>query len=371
MKEIFITGTGFWKPNEIVTNDEIVNSYNAYVDKFNEEFKAEIASGQKSELSYSSSEFIEKASGIKTRYILDKKNVLDPDVMKPTTPPELASNQSLLAEISIIAANKAMESAKINASEIDAVIMGTSHSARNYPAIAIEVQEELGITGYGYDMLVGCSSTTFAISNAFSDISSGLANNILVINPELTSPANDFTLRDSHFIFGDACVATIVQSQAIHDQSFKILNRKLVTQFSNNIRSDFSYMNRTDQLDRDDDELLFRQNGRSVFKEVCPMVVTIINQQLTDMNIDICDIKRLWLHQANGNMISYVAKKLYGDNYDEKLAPMILAEYGNVASAGSVIAFNQTSDDFISGDKGVICSFGAGYSICSLVVEKV
>ena len=62
---------------------------------------------------------------------------------------------------------------------------------------------------------------------------------------------------------------------------------------------------------------------------------------------------------------------LYGDNYDEKLAPMILAEYGNVASAGSVIAFNQTSDDFISGDKGVICSFGAGYSICSLVVEKV
>ena len=50
---------------------------------------------------------------------------------------------------------------------------------------------------------------------------------------------------------------------------------------------------------------------------------------------------------------------------------MILAEYGNVASAGSVIAFNQTSDDFISGDKGVICSFGAGYSICSLVVEKV
>ena len=249
--------------------------------------------------------------------------------------------------------------------------MGTSHSARNYPAIAIEVQEELGITGYGYDMLVGCSSTTFAISNAFSDISSGLANNILVINPELTSPANDFTLRDSHFIFGDACVATIVQSQAINDQSFKILNRKLITQFSNNIRSDFSYMNRTDQLDRDDDELLFRQNGRSVFKEVCPMVVTIINQQLTDMNIDICDIKRLWLHQANGNMISYVAKKLYGDNYDETLAPMILAEYGNVASAGSVIAFNQTSDDFISGDKGVICSFGAGYSICSLVVEKV
>ena len=372
MQNIYITGTGFWIPEDgLTTNDEVVNSYNAFVDTFNLDNAEAISAGSLEALSHSSSEFIEKASGIKTRYLYDKHNCLDPNRMKPKTRPELPDNTSTLAEMGIESAKKAITNAGITVDDIDGIILGTSHSARNYPAIAIEIQEALGINGYAYDMLVGCSSTTFAISNAYSDIASGLASTILVINPELTSPGNDFRIRDSHFIFGDACVATIVQSQAINDQSFKILNRKLVTQFSNNIRSDFSYMNRTDQLDRDDDELLFRQNGRSVFKEVCPMVVTIINQQLTDMNIDICDIKRLWLHQANGNMISYVAKKLYGDNYDEKLAPMILAEYGNVASAGSVIAFNQTSDDFISGDKGVICSFGAGYSICSLVVEKV
>ena len=50
---------------------------------------------------------------------------------------------------------------------------------------------------------------------------------------------------------------------------------------------------------------------------------------------------------------------------------MILEKYGNVASAGSVIAFHETKDDFQSGEMGVICSFGAGYSICSLVVEKI
>ena len=79
---------------------------------------------------------------------------MDPDVMAQP-PPELASNQSLLAEISIIAAKKAVNLTKINPSEIDAVIMGTSHSAETIQPIAIEVQEELGITGYGYDMLVG------------------------------------------------------------------------------------------------------------------------------------------------------------------------------------------------------------------------
>ena len=229
----------------------------------------------------------------------------------------------------------------------------------------------LGINGYAYDMLVGCSSTTFAISNAYSDIASGLASTILVINPELTSPGNDFKIRDSHFIFGDACVATIVQGNLENPKDvFQIKDRELVTQFSNNIRSDFSYMNRTDDLNRGD-EVMFRQNGRSVFKEVCPMVVEIITNQLTKLKLIPDDVKRFWLHQANGNMINFVAKKLKGEDYEPNSAPMILEKYGNVASAGSVIAFHETKGDFKSGEMGVICSFGAGYSICSLVVEKV
>ena len=220
-------------------------------------------------------------------------------------------------------------------------------------------------------MLVGCSSTTFAISNAYSDIASGLASTILVINPELTSPGNDFKIRDSHFIFGDACVATIVQGNLDNPKdAFQIRDRELVTKFSNNIRSDFSYMNRTDDLNRGD-EVMFRQNGRSVFKEVCPIVVEIITNQLTKLKFSPDNIKRFWLHQANGNMINFVAKKLKGEDYDPNAAPMILEKYGNVASAGSVIAFHETKDDFKSGEMGVICSFGAGYSICSLVVEKV
>ena len=106
-----------------------------------------------------------------------------------------------------------MEQANVTASDIDAVIVGTSHAARNYPAVAIEIQNELGIKGYAYDMLVGCSSTTFAINNAFSDIASGLANTILVINPEISTPFVNFTQRDKHFIFGDGCAASVIQKR--------------------------------------------------------------------------------------------------------------------------------------------------------------
>ena len=208
-------------------------------------------------LSHSSSEFIEKASGIKTMYLYDKHNCLDPNRMKPKTRPELPDNTSILAEMGIESAKKAIANAGITVDDIDGIILGTSHSARNYPAIAIEIQEALGINGYAYDMLVGCSSTTFAISNAFSDIASGLASTILVINPELTSPGNDFKIRDSHFIFGDACVATIVQGNLDNPKdAFQIRDRELVTKFSNNIRSDFSYMNRTDDLNRGDEVII-------------------------------------------------------------------------------------------------------------------
>ena len=372
MQNIYITGTGFWIPEDgLTTNDEVVNSYNTYVDNYNSENAEAISAGSLEALAPSSSEFIEKASGIKTRYLYDKDNCLDPNRMKPRTRAELPDNTSILAEIGIESAKKAIANAGITADDIDGIILGTSHSARNYPAIAIEIQEALGVDGYAYDMLVGCSSTTFAISNAYSDIASGLASTILVINPELTSPGNDFKIRDSHFIFGDACVATIVQGNLDNPKDvFQIKDRELVTQFSNNIRSDFSYMNRTDDLNRGD-EVMFRQNGRSVFKEVCPMVVEMITNQLTKLKFNPGDIKRFWLHQANGNMINFVAKKLKGDNYAPNVAPMVLEKYGNVASAGSVIAFHETKDDFEPGEMGVICSFGAGYSICSLVVEKI
>ena len=370
MHNIYIAGTGIWHPEEKVSNDEIVNSYNSYVEKFNQENNLEIANGSIEAMEFSSVEFIEKASGIKSRYVIDKEGILDINRMMPRVKNEHPDRLSIHAEVGIEAAKRAMVQANVTPSEIDAVIVGTSHAARNYPAVAIEIQQELGINGYAYDMLVGCSSTTFAINNAYSDIASGLANNVLVINPEISTPFVNFTHRDKHFIFGDGCAATVVQKDSTSDKAFKIIDRKLHTQFSNNIRSNYSYLNRAAVDSKDNEDLLFHQNGRGVFKDVCPLVASLISDQLEKNNILPKEISKFWLHQANGKIIRLIASKILGtDDFDEDILPMPITEFGNLASVGSLFAFNL-NNDLTKGQKGVICSFGAGYSVCSIIVEK-
>ena len=370
MHNIYIAGTGIWHPEEKVSNNEIVNSYNSFVEKFNQENKLDIENGSIDAMELSSAEFIEKASGIKSRYVIDKEGILNINRMMPRVKNEHPDRLSIHAEVGIKAAKKAMDQANVGPNEIDAVIVGTSHAARNYPAVAIEIQQELGISGYGYDMLVGCSSTTFAINNAYSDIASGLANTILVINPEVSTPFVNFTHRDKHFIFGDGCAATVVQRDSTSSKAFKIIDRKLHTQFSNNIRSNYSYLNRAAVDSKNNEDLLFHQNGRGVFKDVCPLVASLITEQLEKNNISPEEISKFWLHQANGKMIRLITSKILGtDDFDENITPMPITEFGNLASVGSLFAFNL-NNDLKKGQKGVICSFGAGYSVCSIIVEK-
>ena len=369
--QIHIAGTGIWYPEETINNEEIVSSFNSYVDHFNNTNKDKIESGQLEKLDYSSTEFIEKASGIKTRHVIDKKNILDINKMMPAVLHEDESKLSIHAEVGIKAAQVVMKNANVTSSDIDAVILGTSHAARNYPSVAIEIQNELGISGYAYDMLVGCSSTTFAINNAVSDISSGLADTVLVINPEISTPFVNYTKRDIHFIFGDGCVATVVSKNNTSNNSFKVIDRKLITKFSNNIRSDWSYLARAATDEKSHEDLLFYQNGNSVFKEVCPMVAEFINNQLKENNLHSTDIKKFWLHQANARMINLIVSKIIGTNdFDTSLAPLPIEKFGNLVSAGSMFAFNL-HNDLEPGEKGLICSFGAGYSVCSIIVEKI
>ena len=371
MEEIHIAGTGIWYPEDVITNDEIVSSFNAYVDDFNDKNKEAIDSGNTEQLDHSSSAFIEKASGIKTRHVIDKKNILDINRMMPLVEHEDESKLSIHTIVGIQAAKKAMKAANVEPSDIDAVILGTSHAARNYPSVAIEIQNELGIDGYAYDMLVGCSSTTFAINNAISDIASGLAETILVINPEISTPFVNYKKRDIHFIFGDGCVASIISKKNNSNNAFKIIDRKLITKFSNNIRSDWSYLARAAGDEKSFDDLLFYQNGNSVFKEVCPLVAKFIKNQLEKVNLSPNEISRFWLHQANSRMVNLIVSKIIGsDNFDTSLAPLPIEKFGNLASAGSMFAFNL-HNDLKKGEKGLICSFGAGYSVCSIIVEKV
>ncbi|PZO48540.1 MAG: beta-ketoacyl-ACP synthase III [Alphaproteobacteria bacterium] len=369
---VAISATGLWTPSNSVTNAELVASYNAYVERFNAEHAGDIAAGVKQALLPSSVEFIEKASGIKHRYVMDKEGSLDVNRMVPRIPERPNSELSLMAEVSVKAARQALERAGRDGADIGAVICSCSSLQRPYPALAIEVQDALGASGFGYDMNVACSSATFAIQNAIDIVRAGHARSVLVVNPELTTGHLNFRDRDTHFIFGDAAVAILVESADIAPKgAWAILGSRLKTVFSNNIRNNFGFLNRGDEAHRDDPDKLITQQGRKVFKEVVPLVSEMILQHLAELDLKPTDMRRLWLHQANSNMNRLIAERVLGHEASQDEAPTVLDVYGNTAGAGSIIAFHNHSDDLKAGDKGLICSFGAGYSAGSIFVQKV
>lgn len=100
------------------------------------------------------------------------------------------------------------------------------------------------------------------------------------------------------------------------------------------------------------------------------MVANMIVEHLSENGFSPEEINRLWLHQANLNMNQLIAKKVLGRPAERLEAPVILDEYANTSSAGSIIAFHKHRDDLSVGDTGVICSFGAGYSVGSVIIKK-
>ena len=367
-----ITGTGLYTPPASISNEELVAAFNEYVERFNSRHAAEIARGDVDALQPSSVEFIEKASGIKSRHVMDKEGILDPERMCPRLPDRPNDEYSIQCDMSVVAAKEALKQAGREAADVDAVIVACSNLQRAYPAIAIEVQEALGIDGFAYDMNVACSSATFGIQAAANAVENGTANAVLVVSPEICSGHLNFRDRDSHFIFGDACTAVLVErnDQVADGHGFEVLGTRLKTKFSNNIRNNFGFLNRGDESGIGKPDKLFVQQGRKVFKEVSPMVAELIVNHLESLSLKADDLRRMWLHQANLNMNQLISKRVLGREATTEEAPVILDEYANTSSAGSIIAYHLNKEDFRSGDLGVICSFGAGYSIGSVVIRK-
>lgn len=361
-----ISATGLFTPEESITNAELVASFNAFVDRYN------AANPDAEPLAYSSVEFIEKASGIKSRHVMSKAPILDPEVMCPRLPERGNDEISVMAEIGVAAAKQALERAGRKPEDVDAVLCAASNMQRAYPAMAIEIQQALGIDGFGFDMNVACSSATFGIQTAADYVRAGNARSVLVVSPEITSGHLNWRDRDSHFIFGDVATAVLVEDAAIAPaQHWEILGTKLKTVFSNNIRNNFGFLNRAAPENAGTADKLFVQEGRKVFKEVVPMVAQMILDEAARLGLDPEALRRLWLHQANAGMNRLIAHKVLGHEANEDESPTVLDTYGNTSSAGSIIAFHQHSDDLLAGDTGLICSFGAGYSAGTVFVRKV
>ncbi len=367
-----ITGTGVFTPENVITNAELVTAFNAYADKMNAKNADAIAAGEMEPMQHSSEEFILKASGIENRYVMDKSGVLDPDVMHPLLRQRSDDEPGIMTEMAVDACKKALAQAGRTAEDVDLVICAASNHERAYPAIAIEIQQALGINGFGFDMNVACSSATFGIQAAADMVRSGSVKSALVVNPEICTGHLEWRDRDCHFIFGDVATATLIERIEDADgPHFEILSTRCATEFSNNIRNNNGFLRRTRPAGLEDRrDMQFMQNGRKVFKEVLPMVSKHIADHMESEGVSSENLKRLWLHQANKTMNDFIGKKVLGREPAPEEQPNILQDYANTSSAGSIIAFSKYSEDFAEGEVGLICSFGAGYSVGSVIVKR-
>lgn len=368
-----ITGHGVWHPDTVFDNAELCEAFNEFVRRDNAKHAAEIAAGTREALKPSTPEFIENASGIRRRYVQDKTGLTDPERMCPNIPDRAEDQLSVQGEYALHAAKRALTAAGRTGEEVDMVVAGAANLQRMYPAIAIEVQNAIGSSkGFGLDLSLGCSAATGAAILAQQSIQTGAAKCGLVVIPELTTGHMNWRDRDSHFIFGDASVSLVIEPlDRAKPGSWEIISTRMMSKWSNNIRNNGGYLNRCDPTTQHAADKLFHQNGRRVFREVVPLAAKFITEHLAAHDLAPSQVARYWLHQANQKLNGLVAQYILGRPATPSEAPIVLDEYGNTASAGSLIAFSLHSSDLPAGSYGIMCSFGAGYSLASLLLRRL
>lgn len=367
-----ITGSGVSAPSHVVSNDELCASFNTWVRAENERCAEAIREGTQLPLEESSPEFVEKVSGIRRRHFCDRAGILDPRRMRPLIPDRAEESLSVQAELAVGAAERALEAAGRSGAEVDLVIVGASSLQRPYPAIAIELQDALGARGAAYDLSVGCASAGFGIQLASEAVRAGSARCALVCAPELPSAYSNFRDRESHFILGDAAAAAVIEPlDRAREGAYEVVSTFCATRFSSNVRNNGGFLNRCDEAHRDDEDKLFHQRGRRVFKDIVQLVPSLLIEHLAERGLGPEHVERWWLHQANAQMSASIGRRLLGRDPAEEQLPSVLGEYGNTAAAGALIAFDHHKEGLSAGALGVLCAFGAGYTVSGQLLRRL
>ena len=244
---------------------------------------------------------------------------------------------------------------------------------RAYPAMAIEIQDALGVGGYGFDMNVACSSATFAHRAGGQRGATRHGARGAGGQPGDHLGHLDWRDRDCHFIFGDVCTAVLVEraDDGARRRRWEVLGTQAGDQFSNNIRNNFGFLNRCEDADPDDRDKLFVPGRPQGVQGSLPAGRRAHRARTwRALGLSPTGVRRFWLHQANLAMNQLIAQAPARPRSERRRSAGDPRRVRQHRSAGSIIAFHHHRGDLTAGDVGVICSFGAGYSIGSVVVRR-
>ena len=312
MVKSIIAGVGSALPKRIMTNNDI------------------------SKIVDTSDEWIVERTGIRARHI--------------------AGEGETTRTLAVEAARKALVAAKLQASDIDLIVLATSTPDCTFPATATLVQADLGITqGAAFDMQAVCSGFVYALVTADSLIKAGQARHALIIGSETFSRILDWTDRATCVLFGDGAGAFVLSAAADSDKRGIIASK---------LRSDGRY---NDKLYVDGGPSTtqtvghLRMEGREVFKHAVTNIASVMEQVLALAKIDAKDVDWFVPHQANRRILEGTARKL---GISEDRIVLTLDKHGNTSAASIPLAFDVAVRDgrIKPGHKVLLEAMGGGFT---------
>ena len=330
MSNPYISGTGFFLPPRIVTNDEL----SSYMD--------------------TTDEWIQERTGIKERRYVEKG----------VGPSDLA----------IPATEQALKAAGLTVSDIDFIIFATSTPDFYAPGSGCVLQEKMGFNEIGaLDIRVQCSGFIYGLSIAEQYIRTGNFKNILLIGAEVQSTAMNLTDegRDTAIIFGDGAGAAIIsateENKGILSTHMHSEGKYLKELWLEAPASNAGHPRITREV-LDEGKQYLKMNGKEVFRHAITRFPEVINEALEANNLTSENINLLIPHQANLRITQMVQKRL-GLSNDQVFSN--IHKYGNTTAATIPIALAEAFNEgrIKEGDILVLAAFGAGFTWASAIMK--
>lgn len=274
----------------------------------------------------------------------------------------ICKDDELTSDLAFQAAKIALERAKIDVLDIDAIVLATTTPDLTFPATATILQAKLGAeNAFAFDVQAVCSGFVYALNIANNFIKSQQAKNILVVGADTLSKIVDWTDRNSCVLFGDGAGAVVLS--ATQDIDSGILSSQL---YSDGNLVDILKTSGGTSLNQDSGHILM--SGRDVFKHAVEKMSNCVIKSLENINLGVDDIDLLIPHQANARILSAVAKKL---NLSTDKVISTVAKHGNTSAASIPLALDFALQRKLikQGDIVVMEALGGGLTWGSIVIK--
>ncbi len=278
----------------------------------------------------------------------------------------IAAEGEYTSDLAIAAARRAIEDAGIDAQDIDLIVLATSTPDYTFPATAVTVQAELGITqGAAFDVQAVCTGFVYAMATADAFIQSGQHKRALVIGAETFSRILDWEDRGTCVIFGDGAGAVVLEGRKTNGAADE---RGII---STRIRADGRYQ---DKLYVDGGPSAtqttghLRMQGRDVFKHAVVNIASVMEEALAEAGVDAKDVDWFVPHQANKRILDGTARRF---GIPEERVVVTVDKHGNTSAASIPLALDVACRDgrIKQGDMVLMEAMGGGFTWGAVLVR--